>query len=91
MFSPYLMCMFWYCSFYVKVSWNLVLGVTKYEVYRATTSGGMFSLITTTSSLNWTNTGLTTGKTYWYKVRAYKLVESTKVYSSYSAVVYAKP
>lgn len=75
----------------IKTSWDAVAGATMYEVNRATTNGGTFTYMTTTSSLCWTNTGLETGKTYWYKVRAYRLVGSVKVYSSFSAVVNAKP
>ncbi len=75
----------------VKVSWNTVAGATGYEVYRATASGGTYSLVKTTAWLNWTNTGLTTGRTYYYKVRAYRTVNGSKVYGWYSAVVSAKP
>ena len=37
--------------------------------------------------MSYTNTGLTTGKSYYYKVRAYKTVNNKKVYSDYSSVV----
>jgi GH25 family lysozyme M1 (1,4-beta-N-acetylmuramidase) len=37
------------------------------------------------------NTGLTTGTTYYYKVRAYRLVGSTKIYGSYSPIVSKTP
>ena len=66
-------------------------GATKYEVWRATSSGGTFYKLPDTTALSYTNTGLTTGKTYYYKVRAYRLVGDTKVYGGYSAVVSAKP
>ncbi len=75
----------------IKVSWNAVAGVTKYEVWRATSSGGTFYKLPDTTALSYTNTGLTTGKTYYYKVRAYRTVGATKVYGGYSAVVSAKP
>ena len=75
----------------VKVSWNTVAGATGYEVYRATASGGAYSLVKTTAWLNWTNAGLTTGRTYYYKVRAYRMMNGAKVYGAYSAVVSAKP
>ena len=39
-----------------------------------------------TTKLTANKTGLTSGKTYYFKARAYKLVGSTKVYTGYSAV-----
>lgn len=70
----------------IKVSWNKVSGAKGYEVYRATSKKGTYSKRITTSNLNYTNTGLTKGKTYYYKVRAYKVVNKKKVYSSYSPI-----
>jgi len=75
----------------IKVTWGAVSGATRYQVYRATSKTGTYSLKATTSNRYFTNTGLTTGKYYYYKVRAYHLEGSTKVYGSFSAVVYAKP
>lgn len=77
-----------------KVTWNNVPEASGYEVYRATSETGAYSLrktVTSKSSLSYTNTGLTTGKTYYYKVKAYRLVDGKKVYSSYSDVVSSKP
>ena len=72
----------------VKVSWNAVSGASGYELYRATSQNGGYSLVKKTSSLSYTNTGLGTGTTYYYKVRPYA---SGKIYGSYSAIVSAKP
>ena len=77
-----------------KVTWNKISGASGYEVYRATSKSGTYSkvkTITSGSTLSYTNTGLTTGKTYYYKVRAYRYVSGKKVYSSYSSIVSAKP
>ena len=70
----------------IKVSWNKVSGAKGYDVYSSTSKKGTYSKRTTTSNLNYTNTGLTKGKTYYYKVRAYKIVNNKKVYSSYSPI-----
>jgi len=75
----------------IKVTWGSVAGTTKYEVYRATSSDGTYAKLGEASSTSYTNTGLTTGKTYYYKVRAYHLEGKTKVYGSFSSVVSAKP
>ena len=37
------------------------------------------------------NTGLKSGKYYYYKVRAYHLEGGTRMYGTYSTVAYAKP
>ena len=68
-----------------------VTGTSGYELWRGTSSTGTYSLVTTTTATNYTNTGLATATTYYYKVRAYKLVGTTKIYSGFSTIVSAKP
>ncbi len=75
----------------IKVSWTKVSGATKYQVYRATSKTGTYKKVAETTSLSYTNKSLTDNKTYYYKVRAYRKVGSSKVYGSYSAIVSAKP
>lgn len=75
-----------------KVTWSPIENVDGYEVYRTTSKGGTYSLrktVTSGSTLSYTNTGLITGKTYYYKVKAYRLVNGKKIYSSYSYIVSA--
>ena len=77
-----------------KVTWNKVSGADGYVVYRATSKDGSYSslkTITSGSTVSFTDSSLSTGKTYYYKVRAYKTVDGKKVYSPYSSVVSAKP
>ena len=77
-----------------KLSWNKVTGASGYEVLRATSKTGTYKsvkTITSGSTVSYTDTKLATGKTYYYKVRAYRTVDKKKVYSSYSSVVSAKP
>lgn len=54
----------------IKVSWSYVSGATSYTVYRVTSATGTYTKVHTGSSTarSWTNTGLVTGKTYYYKV-----------------------
>ena len=70
----------------ITVSWNAVSDVTGYKVYRATKASGTYKAVKTASSktLKYTNKGLKTGKTYYYKVRAYKKINGKTVFSSYS-------
>ncbi len=75
----------------IKLTWSAVAGATKHEVYRAASSSGTYTRLTETTGLTCTSTGLAKGKTYYYKIRAYRLVGSTKVYGGYSLVVSATP
>ncbi|MFT3952541.1 MAG: hypothetical protein QM689_11465 [Oscillospiraceae bacterium] len=68
------------------VKWTKVSGASGYELYRASSKTGTFTKVKTTTATAFTNTGLTKGKTYYYKVRTYKTVNSAKYYSAYSSV-----
>lgn len=71
------------------IKWNKVLGASGYKVYSATSSDGTYSLkktITSINTLSYTNTNLVSGKTYYYKVRAYRNVNGNVVYGPYSVV-----
>ncbi len=59
----------------VHVAWSAVTatgstGPTTYDVYRATTSGGPYTLQAVLSATSWPNNGLTHGTTYSYVVKA---------------------
>lgn len=55
----------------VKLSWNASAGATAYNVKRSATSTGYFTTMATISgSTSYTNSGLTNGITYYYKVAA---------------------
>ncbi|MHC6204812.1 fibronectin type III domain-containing protein [Breznakiellaceae bacterium SP9] len=55
----------------VDLSWNPVTSVSSYRLYRSTSSEGVYSLIASPSGTAYTNTGLTGGTTYFYKISAY--------------------
>ena len=75
----------------IKLIWNGVTGANGYEVYRATSSTGTYGFLTRPSYLSYTNVGLITGRTYYYKIRSYRTVGTTKIYSSWTTVINAKP
>ena len=53
------------------LKWNAVTGAAKYEVYRARSQNGNYSKYSTQTSTGYTNSAyLTSGSTYYYKVRA---------------------
>ncbi len=69
----------------IKLSWNKVKGATGYQVYRAAKRNGKYKKVKTTTKASWTNKKLKTGKTYYYKIRAYRKQKGKTIYSGYSA------
>lgn len=65
------------------VSWDKIPGTTSYRVYYKT-EGGKWQQLTTTQETNYTKTGLTTGKTYYFTVRAVKKYNGNKYLSPYT-------
>ena len=69
------------------VSWKAVAGADGYDVYCGSSKTSQKGIVVKgTTKLTANKTGLISGKTYYFKARAYKLVGSTKVYTGYSAV-----
>ena len=66
-----------------KLTWNAVSGATSYRVFRSESRGSGYSLLGTTTSTSYTNTGAAAGKTYYYRVKAVNSVGT----SGYSNIV----
>lgn len=75
----------------VKVTWATVAGVSGYSVYRALSETGPYTLITSKTAVSHTDSGLTTGTTYYYKISAYLTSGATKTYSNLTAAVSVTP
>ena len=75
----------------VRLNWNAIAGAAGYEVYRADSSRGTYRLVATATASSLTDEGLSAGKTYYYKVRAFDETDSSRVYGGYSSYKYAKP
>ncbi len=58
----------------LKITWDEVPGANGYEVWRAEAKAGPYTLKKTTTATSWTNTYLTPGKQYFYKVRSTNLI-----------------
>ncbi len=56
----------------ISLSWTAGSGATSYNIYRGTVSGGesATAIATGITTVSYTNTGLTNGTTYYYKVAA---------------------
>ena len=75
------------------LKWNKQTGATGYVVYMATSKNGKYTKIATlkgNTKVSYTKTGLTKGKTYYFKVAAYETVGGKNIYGSFSSVKYAK-
>lgn len=70
----------------LKLSWTAVTGANGYEIYRSTSAAGTYKSIKSVTGTSFTDSGLTGGTTYFYKVRPYRLVGTVKVYGAYSSV-----
>ena len=70
------------------VAWTNVAGETGYQVYYATSKTGTYKKIANykANTTKIYKTGLSSGKTYYFKVRAYTNTDSGYVYSAYSPV-----
>ena len=71
----------------VGLSWAASAGATSYSVYRGTSPGGQGSTaIGTATGTSFTDTGLTNGTRYYYKVRAANAAGSSGLSAEVSAV-----
>ncbi|HEX2641791.1 MAG TPA: exo-alpha-sialidase [Thermoanaerobaculia bacterium] len=59
-----------------SLSWGAVSGATSYRVYRATTSGGPYTLVGSPTGTSFTDTGLACNTPYFYVVTAFSSCES---------------
>ncbi|MCD7860249.1 MAG: endonuclease [Firmicutes bacterium] len=79
-----------YSTGIAKLAWNAVDGAEGYQIWRADSEDGTYSIvktITSGSTTSYSNNGLTSGKTYYYKIRAYSVVDGSRTYGGYSTVV----
>ena len=75
-----------------KITWNKIEGATYYQVYRGTSANGKYALLATydKNTTTCTSKKLKKENTYYYKVRAYKWVKGTRVFSPFSTPVKVK-
>ncbi len=74
----------------IKLTWKAVPGRTKYVIYRSKSLKGSYKKVGITSKRTFTNKKLAKNRKYYYKVRAYRVVNGKKVYSKYSKIVRVK-
>lgn len=75
------------------VKWNRISGASGYTIYRSTSKSGSYKKIATikkAGTTSYTDSKLTTGKTYYYKVKSYRNVNGKALYSGYSDIASVK-
>ena len=68
------------------LEWSRVKAADGYQVYASASKNGKYTRIKTTKGTGMTEEKLATGKTRYYKVRAYRKVNGKTVYGSFSKV-----
>ncbi len=71
------------------LSWKKMTRASGYMIYMSTSKNGTYTAIkavTSGSTLSYTKYGLTKGKTYYFKIRSFKVVNGKRIYSSFSTV-----
>jgi fibronectin type 3 domain-containing protein len=66
------------------MSWKKVKGADGYAIYCASTKNGTYKYLKSSKTNTSSHAGLKSGSKYYYKVRAYKTVNKTKLYGAYS-------
>ena len=75
----------------VTMAWNAFPLASGYEIYKSTSKGGSYSKIKSTTATSWNRTSLTTNKTCYYKVRAYRNENGKVSYSAFSGPISGTP
>lgn len=77
----------------VRLTWKRTGSTAGYEIYRATKKNGTYKkikTITKAKTVSYTDKSLKKGRTYYYKIKAYRTIKGKKVYGPCSSVVSAK-
>jgi len=69
-----------------KLTWKKAKNAKGYEIWRSAKNKKNFKKIKTVKKLSYKNTKLKKGRTYYYKVRAYRIVDGKKVYGKFTAI-----
>ena len=71
----------------LTISWAKVSNASGYQLAYATSESGTYTQVAKTTSTSYTHSGLISGSTYYYKVRAYaKLADGSRAYGAWSSV-----
>ncbi len=72
----------------VLLGWNKVKGAEGYEIYRSTSKNGVYTRtasVKKSGTVTWRDKNVVSGKTYYYKVRPYKMSGAKKITAPFCA------
>lgn len=73
-----------------SIKWNATAGTSGYQIVYAKSGSSSYKSLGTTTKTSFTKKGLQKGKTYYFKVRAYKTIKGVKQYGEYSKKIKIK-
>lgn len=79
-----------YKNGYVKVNWSNIYGESGYQISRSTSKTGTYVVATKSYKNNSAILGARKNVGYYYKVRAYRIIDGQKVYAPWSMAKYYK-
>ena len=68
----------------ITLSWKAQKDADGYEIFRTTSPGGNYTLLTDRTKTSYTDKNTVSGTTYYYKVRAYVTKDGQKFYGEFS-------
>ena len=75
----------------IKLTWSTAAGANGYEISTTTSGTIPYSILAETSYLSYTNIDLIVGQIYYYKIRSYQIIGTTKVYGNWAPAIYSRP
>ncbi len=69
------------------IKWNTITNCNGYYIYRYDAISGAYSNVGSTTATTFTDSGLMSGTTYTYKIKAYKTTANMKAESAYSSAL----
>ena len=74
----------------VGLTWSAISGASGYEVYRATGTNSNYTKVGNASASAFNDYNVANGLTYYYKIRAFRMVNGHAVYGDFSSVGYSR-
>ena len=72
----------------ILINYEKTTGANGYEIWRSAQNDQNFSILSEQTELSYEDTGLVNLRNYYYKVRAYKMVNDERIYSAFSNIIH---